>query len=82
MTRREARRARRAVRRRDGGFGQECFGLPHGGAIAGIVFGIIILIWGFSLLTGIDLWENIFFIIVIIFGALIVAGSIYTITRK
>ena len=82
MTRREARRAKRAVRRRERGFEQECFGLPHGGAIAGIVFGIIILIWGFSLLTGIDIWANIFFITVIIFGTLIIAGSVYRITRR
>ena len=71
MTRREARRAKRATRRRERGFEQECFGLPHGGAIAGIIFGIIILIWG-----------NIFFIIVIIFGTLIIAGSVYKITRR
>ena len=76
------RRAKRAARRRERGFEQECFGLPHGGAIAGIVFGIIILIWGFSLLTEIDIGSNIFFIIVIIFGTLIVAGSIYKITRR
>jgi hypothetical protein len=78
MTRREARRARREARREE----RECFGLPNGGAIAGIVFGIIILIWGFSMLTGINIWENIFFIVVIIFGALIVAGAVYTITRR
>jgi uncharacterized membrane protein YvbJ len=82
MTRREARRAKRAARRRERGVEQECFGLPHGGAIAGIIFGIIIFIWGISLLTGIDIWENIFFIIVIIFGALIIAGSVYKITRR
>jgi len=75
MTRREA---RRAARRRE----KECFGLPHGGAIAGLVFGIIIIIWGLSLLTEIDIWSNIFYIVVIIFGTLIIAGSIYTITRR
>ena len=82
MTRREARRAKRTARRRERGVEQECFGLPHGGAIAGIVFGIIIIIWGLSLLTGIDIWSNIFYIVVIIFGTLIIAGSIYTITRR
>jgi uncharacterized membrane protein YvbJ len=25
---------------------EECFGIPHGGAIVGLAFGIIILIWG------------------------------------
>ena len=64
---------------------QECFGLPHGGAIAGIVIGAIILIWGFSMLlqqAGIiaqpfEFW----YIIIIVFGILIVAGAIYKITH-
>ena len=65
---------------------QECFGLPHGGAIAAIVFGVLILLWGFSMLlqqTGIipetlPFW----YIIIIIFGILIVAGAIYKITHS
>jgi uncharacterized membrane protein YvbJ len=64
---------------------QECFGLPHGGAIAGIVIGAIILLWGITMLlqqTGIitqaiDLW----WIIIIVIGILIVAGAIYRITH-
>ncbi|MFB0504502.1 MAG: hypothetical protein ACETWE_11760 [Candidatus Bathyarchaeia archaeon] len=58
----------------------ECFGLPNSGAIAGIVFGILIIMWGLSTLFG---WEiNIMAFIVIIFGALIVAGAIYRLTRR
>jgi len=65
---------------------QECFGLPHGGAIAGIVFGAIILIWGITMLlqqTGIiagtfEFW----YIIIIIIGILIVAGAIYKVTHS
>ena len=82
----------RAARRRGGNecFGpkegkrmeDECFGLPHGGAIAGIIFGIIILIWGFAWLTGVDIWENIGPIIAILVGILIVAGAIYGVTRR
>jgi ABC-type Fe3+-siderophore transport system permease subunit len=57
----------------------ECFGLPNSGAIAGIVFGILIIMWGLSTLFG---WEiNIMAFIVTIFGALIVAGAIYRLTR-
>jgi hypothetical protein len=57
----------------------ECFGLPNSGAIAGIVFGILIIMWGLSTLFG---WEiNVMAFIVIIFGALIVAGAIYRLTR-
>lgn len=65
---------------------QECFGLPHGGAIAGIVIGTIILLWGISMLlrqTGwisqtVDFW----YIIIIVFGVLMVSGAVYKVTRS
>jgi len=64
---------------------QECFGLPHGGAIAGIVIGVIVLLWGISMLlqqTGLIAETiNFFYIIIIVIGILIVAGAIYKITR-
>ena len=60
----------------------DCFGLPHGGAIAGMILGLIIIIWGASILFDIPIWNNIFYIVVIIFGVLIVAGSIYKMTRR
>ena len=60
----------------------DCFGLPYGGAIAGIIFGLLIVIWGFSLATGFDFWGSIFYIIVIIFGVLIIAGSAYKLRRR
>ncbi len=57
----------------------ECFGLPNSGAIAGIVFGILIIFWGLSLFFG---WElNIMAFIAVIFGTLIVAGAIYKLAR-
>lgn len=57
----------------------ECFGLPNSGAIAGIVFGILIIFWGLSLFFG---WElNIMAFIAVIFGTLIVAGAICKLTR-
>jgi uncharacterized membrane protein YvbJ len=65
---------------------QECFGLPHGGAIAGIVFGVIILIFGIFLLlqqTGVIVEANFpWYILIIVFGILIVAGAIYGTTRS
>ena len=61
---------------------KECFGLPHGGAIAGIIFGILILVFGFAWLTGVDIWENIGPFMVILVGLLIVAGAIYGVTRR
>ena len=65
---------------------QECFGLPHGGAIAAIVFGALILFWGISMMlqqTGIiaetfEFW----YIFVVIIGILLVAGAIYKITHS
>ncbi|MFB0567695.1 MAG: zinc-ribbon domain-containing protein [Candidatus Bathyarchaeia archaeon] len=63
-------------------FEEECFGLPYGGAIVGIIFGIIILVFGFAWLTGIDIWENIGPVMVIIVGILIIAGVIYSATRR
>ena len=58
----------------------ECFGLPNSGAIAGIVFGMLIVLWGSSSLLG---WEiNFMAFAVIIFGTLIVAGAIYKLTRR
>jgi uncharacterized membrane protein YvbJ len=58
----------------------ECFGLPNSGAIAGIVFGILIIFWGLSTLFN---WEiNIMAILAIILGILIVAGAIRRSTRR
>jgi hypothetical protein len=64
---------------------EECFGLPHGGAIAGVVIGLIILLWGVLLLaqqagwiTGtFDFWV----VILIIIGILMIAGAAYRMTR-
>ncbi len=65
---------------------QECFGLPHGGAIAGIVFGVILLIWGIiTLLQQMDIIAETFqfwYLIIIVIGILIVAGAIYKVTRS
>jgi preprotein translocase subunit SecF len=58
----------------------DCFGLPNSGAIAGIVFGLIIIVGGLSLLFE---WEiNIMALIAVIFGTLIVAGAIYKLTQR
>jgi hypothetical protein len=61
----------------------ECFGLPHGGAIAGLVFGAIIILWGLSMVPGMlpadfPFWPA----IVLIFGVLIIAGALYGISRR
>jgi len=60
----------------------ECFGLPNGGMIVGVIFGTIILLVGLALFLQasgyiIDLWSYIWPLIIIIFGILIVLGAIY-----
>ncbi len=64
---------------------QECFGLPHGGAIVGIVIGFFILLWGVTLVlqqTGViaqavDFW----YVVIIVIGVLMIAGAIYRMSR-
>ncbi len=58
----------------------ECFGLPHGGMIAGVVFGLIVILVGLSVLWS---WTiQIGGIIAIIIGALIAVGALYSVLKK
>jgi len=59
---------------------EECFGLPHGGIIAALVIGIIIILAGISSLPGIEIewWP----FVIIILGILIVAGALYRYGRR
>ena len=61
---------------------EECFGLPHGGAIVGLVIGIIIILAGISWLAGIDIGRYFWGLVVVIFGILIVAGALYGYSRR
>jgi amino acid transporter len=69
-------------RRKEG----ECFGLPHGGAIAGIVIGALILLWGFMQLAQQQRWIeqgiSIWWIVLIIIGVLMIAGAVYRASRR
>ncbi len=70
----------RRVRRRQE---NECFGLPHGGAIAGLIIGILIILWGLSQVTMIFPEDfQFWWLIIIIFGVLIIAGSLYRFSRR
>jgi hypothetical protein len=56
----------------------ECFGLPNGGMIVGIVFGVIIVLAGLGLFLqtyniNFDFWP----FIIIIFGVLILLGALF-----
>ncbi|MFW9770180.1 MAG: zinc ribbon domain-containing protein [Candidatus Thorarchaeota archaeon] len=81
-----SREIRREVRRHGEPKDDECFGLPNGDAICGIIFGGIIIIAGLSWVFGWDfstLWETaIGPYLVITFGALIIIGAVYSSTRK
>ena len=60
----------------------ECFGLPQGGAIAGLIVGTIIIIIGLGIYLGVDIWSYIGPFMIIIVGILIVMGTIYGLTRR
>ena len=69
---------RRERRRKE----NDCFGLPHGGSIGGLVIGLIIILWGATAVLDIDFGSYFWAFIIIIFGTLMVAGALYTISRK
>ena len=57
----------------------ECFGLPNGGMIAGLVFGLIIILVGLGLFleTNYNISLNFWPLILVIFGVLLIAGALY-----
>ena len=60
----------------------ECFGLPHGGSIVWVIIGVLIILVGLSWFLGFSFWNNIWYILIIIVGILIVAGAVYRGTRR
>jgi len=61
----------------------ECFGLPYGGVIVGLIIGVIIVVWGLSQVPGVlpedfSLW----WLIIIVFGLLIIAGALFRLIRR
>jgi hypothetical protein len=60
----------------------ECFGLPHGGAIVGIIFGVIVILIGLAIFSGVPLWDYFGPAILVILGILIIAGAIYGMRRR
>ena len=66
---------------------EECFGLPHGGAIFGLVIGIIIILAGTIFLLQemgvvVERFDLLWPFFVIIFGILFVGGAIFALTRR
>ena len=69
-------------------FEEGCFGLPYGGAIFGIIFGAIILVFGVAWIIStamgieIDVWRFLGPALAILIGILIIAGVAYRFTRR
>ena len=63
-------------------FKDDCFGLPHGGAVVGIILGVMILILGFAWLANINIWRYLGPIAAIIVGVLIISGVAYRFSRR
>ena len=61
---------------------QECFGLPHGGAIAGVIFGVFIIIIGLGIAFRQEIGPWIGAFILIAIGILIIAGATYGLRRR
>ncbi len=65
----------------------ECFGLPHGGLIVGVVIGILIILFGIAGILNIY-YPNVnysgwvFAIFIIVIGLLIIGGAIYRMQRR
>jgi hypothetical protein len=63
-----------------------CFGIPHGGAVVYIAIGVIIMLWGLiailrqagAIPKGVEVWP----IVAITFGILIVVGALYGLSRR
>ena len=61
---------------------KECFGLPHGGVIFGLLIGAVIILVGIISLMGLEFWRLFWALLIVIFGTLIVAGALYCLTRR
>ena len=74
---RHRRRRERRHRRRN-----DSFGLPNGGIVVGLLFGVLLIMIGVSTFYGVSLWRYLWPIIIVIIGVLIVTGAISNYARK
>jgi uncharacterized membrane protein YvbJ len=74
----------RLTRRYERHMEQECFGIPRGGSIVGMIIGLIIVLLGVSWILSayynikLEIWP----IVAIIFGILIIVGAYYGMRRR
>jgi uncharacterized membrane protein YvbJ len=70
------RRERRYRRRND------YFGFPNGGMIVGLIFGVVLILFGVSSFYGISLGRYIWPILIVIFGIMIAIGALSNSRRR
>lgn len=68
--------------RRERSVEEECFGLPYGGAIVGLIFGAIIILVGVAIVFEKDIGRLVGPFAIIIVGLLVIAGAIYALSRR
>ncbi len=61
---------------------EECFGIPHGGLIVGLIFGALLIVIGISAVLGVDIGPLIGPFMIVIIGILIIIGAIYGFRRR
>jgi hypothetical protein len=60
-----------------------CFGLPYGGVIFGLLIGFIVILIGVTaLLTELDVIRYFWPLVLVVFGVLIAAGALYSLSRR
>jgi hypothetical protein len=64
------------------GMEEECFGLPFGGAIVGVIVGLFIIILGLSIAFEFNLGRLLGPFLLIIVGVLVIAGTVYSRLRR
>jgi uncharacterized integral membrane protein len=66
----------------DGGPEDECFGLPHGGAICGVLIGLFVIIWAAAIIFQFPIWNYFWPLMLFALGVLMIAGAIYAMSVR
>jgi uncharacterized membrane protein YvbJ len=62
---------------------EECFGLPYGNLVIGIIIGIILIVAGLSSIYKFQIpWQYVGSALIVLIGLLIIIGAIYRTRRK
>lgn len=59
-----------------------CFGLRYSGSLVGLIFGIMIVLIGVSIILGTPLWVTVGSFLIIAFGLLIILGVLFGTRRR